>query len=51
MAKDKAVMSKEALEVFAREPAKGIKAEQDLNEFRQILTKVMVECALNAESR
>ncbi len=42
-------MNKEALEAFAREAAKGIKTEQDLNAFRQILTKVTVEHALNAE--
>ncbi len=33
-------MNKEALEAFAREAAKGIKTEQDLNDFRQMLTKV-----------
>ncbi len=42
-------MNKEALEAFAREAAKGIKTEQDLNEFRQMLTKVTIEHALNAE--
>jgi len=42
-------MNKETLEAFAREAAKGIKTEQDLNEFRQMLTKVTVEHALNAE--
>ena len=42
-------MNTEALEAFAREAAKGIKTEQDLNEFRQMLTKVTVERALNAE--
>jgi len=42
-------MNKEALEAFAREAAKGIKTEQDLNDFRQMLTKVTVERALNAE--
>ena len=42
-------MNKEALEAFTREAAKGIKTEQDLNEFRQMLTKVTVERALNAE--
>jgi len=40
-------MNKETLEAFAREAAKGIKTEQDLNEFRQMLTKVTVEHALN----
>ena len=42
-------MNKEALEAIAREAAKGIKTEQDLNDFRQMLTKVTVERALNAE--
>ena len=42
-------MNKEALEAFAREAAKGIKTEKDLNEFRRMLTKVTVERALNAE--
>lgn len=42
-------MNKETLEALAREAAKGIKTEQDLNEFRQMLTKVTVERALNAE--
>ena len=39
-------MKKEELEAFAREAAKGIKTEQDLNDFRAMLT---VEAALNAE--
>lgn len=42
-------MNKEQLEAFAREAAKGIKTESDLNDFRQMLTKVTVETALNAE--
>ncbi len=42
-------MNKDALEAFAREAAKGIKTEEDLNEFRQMLTKVTVEHDLNAE--
>ena len=42
-------MNKQELEAFAREAAKGIKTEKDLNDFRQILTKVTVETALNAE--
>ena len=42
-------MNNEELEAFAREAAKGIKTEQGLNEFRQMLTKVTVERALNAE--
>lgn len=42
-------MDRKELEAFAREAAKGMKTEQDLNDFRQILTKVTVEAALNAE--
>jgi len=42
-------MKKEELEAFAREAAKGIKTEEDLNDFRAMLTKVTVEAALNAE--
>lgn len=42
-------MNKEQLEAFAREAAKSIKTESDLNDFRQMLTKVTVETALNAE--
>ncbi len=42
-------MNKEQLEAFAREAAKAIKSEGDLNDFRQMLTKVTVEAALNAE--
>lgn len=42
-------MNKKELEAFAREAAKSIKSESDLNDFRQMLTKVTVETALNAE--
>jgi len=42
-------MKKEELEAFAREAAKGIKTEEDLNDFRAMLTKVTLEAALNAE--
>ena len=42
-------MNKEELENFARKVAKGIKTEQDLSEFSQMLTKVVIETALNAE--
>ncbi|MFO7594260.1 MAG: transposase, partial [Pseudomonadota bacterium] len=42
-------MNKQELEAFAREAAKSIKTENDLNEFRQMLTKVTIETALNAE--
>ncbi len=40
-------MDKKALEAFAREAAKSIKTESDLNNFRKMLTKVTVETALN----
>jgi len=42
-------MEKEQLEAFVREAAKTIKVESDLNDFRQMLTKVTMETALNAE--
>jgi len=42
-------MNKEQLEALAREAAKTIKTEADLNDFRKMLTKVTVETALNAE--
>jgi len=42
-------MNKKELEAFAREAAKGIKTEQDLNDFSLMMTKVTVEAALNAE--
>ncbi|MDF4682531.1 hypothetical protein P3517_00585 [Vibrio parahaemolyticus] len=42
-------MDKKALEAFAREAAKSIKTESDLNNFRMKLTKVTVETALNVE--
>ena len=42
-------MKKEELQSLARETAKNIKTEEELNEFRQILTKIAVEAALNAE--
>lgn len=42
-------MNKEELQAIAQSAAKNIKTEQDLNEFRQILTKITVEAALNAE--
>jgi putative transposase len=43
------MMNKQELETFAREAAKGIKTEKDLNAFSQMLTKITVEAALNAE--
>ncbi len=42
-------MNKEQLEAFARESAKSIKTECDLNDFWKMLTKVTIETALNAE--
>ena len=42
-------MNRKALEAFAREAAKSIKTEKDLNAFSQMLTKITVETALNAE--
>ena len=42
-------MNRKELEAFAREAAKSIKTEKDLNDFSQMLTKITVEAALNAE--
>lgn len=42
-------MKKKDLEAFAREAAKGIKTEADLNDFSKMLKKITVEAALNAE--
>ena len=42
-------MNPKDLEAFAKEAAKSIKTEADLDDFRQMLTKVTVEAALNAE--
>jgi putative transposase len=42
-------MNKAELEAFAREAAKTIKTEKDLNAFSQMLAKITVEAALNAE--
>ena len=42
-------MDHKQLEAFAREAAKTLKTEQDLNNFSQMLTKITVEAALNAE--
>jgi|TARA_Y100000294_G_scaffold34455_1_gene30094 transposase-like protein len=42
-------MNKKELQTIAQAAAKNIKTEEDLNEFRQMLTKVTVEAALNAE--
>ena len=42
-------MKTEELKQIAQEAAKNIKTEQDLAEFQQMLTKITVEAALNAE--
>lgn len=42
-------MDEKKLKAFATEFAKGIKTEADLNQFTQMLTKLTVETALNAE--
>jgi len=42
-------MDKKELQAIAQAAAKNIKTEEDLNEFRQMLTKITVEAALNAE--
>ena len=42
-------MNRKEVEAFAREAAKGLKTGKDLAEFRQMLTKITVEAALNAE--
>lgn len=42
-------MNRKELEAFAREAAKTLKTEKDLNDFSQMLTKITVEAALNAE--
>lgn len=42
-------MNIKELQSIGESAAKNIKTEQDLNEFRQMLTKITVEAALNAE--
>ena len=42
-------MDRKELQAIAQATAKNIKTEADLNEFRQMLTKMTVETALNAE--
>jgi|EP01093_Parvamoeba_rugata_P008712 putative transposase len=42
-------MNKEEFEAFAKEAAKSIKTPDDLNQFSQMLKKITVEAALNAE--
>ena len=43
------MVDKKELEAIAQVVAKNIKTEADLNELRQMLTKITVEAALNAE--
>ena len=47
MGEDRQIMNKKELQVIAQAAAKNIKTEADLNEFRQMLTKITVEAALN----
>ena len=42
-------MDKKDIEAFARQVAKGIKTPEDLNQFSQIVKKIIIEAALNAE--
>lgn len=42
-------MNRKEVEALARKAAKSIKTEKDLNDFSQMLTKLTVETALNAE--
>lgn len=43
------MMDKKELQAIAQAAAKNIRTEDDLNEFRQMLTKITVETALNVE--
>ena len=42
-------MDRKELQAIAQAAAKNIKTKADLNEFRQMLTKITVETALNVE--
>lgn len=42
-------MKKEEIEAFALKASKGLKSQKDLLDFTQMLTKITVEAALNAE--
>jgi len=42
-------MNKDTLQIIAEAAANNIKTEEDLNDFRSMLTKITVEAALNAE--
>ncbi|WP_232584264.1 hypothetical protein [Photobacterium carnosum] len=48
MAKDRPI-DKKQLELLARQAAKSIKTESDLNDFRPMIIKVTVETTLNIE--
>ncbi len=43
------MIDKKELQAIAQAAANHIKTEEDLNEFRQMLTNITVEAALNAE--
>ena len=43
-------MKKEELHAIAQLAAKNIKTEDDFNDFRQMLTKITVDAALNCTS-
>ena len=42
-------MNKKDLQAFDQAAAKNIKSQEDLNQFQQMLTKITVEAALNAD--
>lgn len=42
-------MKKKDIRAIAQPTAKNTKTEEDVNEFRQVLTKITVEAALSAE--
>ncbi len=42
-------MKTEDIQALAAQAAKNIRSEKDLNEFKQLLTKMTLETALNAE--
>lgn len=42
-------MDRAKIEAFAKEAAKSIKTTEDLTEFSQMLKKIIIEAALNAE--
>ena len=42
-------MNRQELKAFAKEAAKSIKTSDDLNQFSQMLKKITIEAAFNAE--